>query len=171
MLALNFASMEEAPACIFVKGADASKAFKYTGVTPQEYMENAVGDGRFEELISPVFGEGSFVVGYQVERFLKPWLNTKFPDLFAQTEFLDVMDLAASRDINTGYPPGATSIKDFYEKIQLGLHCAGATHGYGYDLNSLAHRYLPSGAVETRYNPLRNKIINLWRVWSEMLEV
>jgi hypothetical protein len=168
LMSVNFASLEEAPACILLRGADAKKAFRFTGVKPSVYEAKAVGDGRFVEIVGTMFQDAPFLVGYRVDGFLRPWLKAKHPALFDACCIVDILSLARYRESNQPYPIACKNIQDFEETIEMGVAGMG---GYGYTMDALAHRYQPPGVVVEGPNLMQNKITNLWTVWKSMLEM
>jgi len=153
------------PTFIFVQGAQAAKAEPYTGVTEREYLERAVGEERFYELLREQLQGVEFFVSYWARLFIGQWFqsHTLLQGLSGMPLF-DVVEYVKLIENNESImPTTASTWEELCQRIQ-----APAIKGRGYGFEAVYNRVLgltpeAGGAI------FRNRLRDLHTLFSHLL--
>jgi len=124
--------LDGSPTYIFVQGADPNKVLPYTGVSAQEYGENAVGEERFYELLREQLQGVEFFVGYWAKLFIGKWFK-EHPLLqgLAGMPIFDVVDYVKLLERNESIM--LASANTWEELVQRLSAASPAGKGYGFE--------------------------------------
>jgi hypothetical protein len=162
LLSISIAKLGQEPTTIYVRGGDAARVQKYTGLYTDKYEKEAVGRARAFELLQDWLENTEFLVSYNTQKFFNPWIREHLLEL-SDFPCLDISSVAKLVDSREPFPD-VDSVCELSTRVEQAMpHLMS-----GYSVDALYKRFLP---VQVNDNiPLVNRIMNLYLLYLILLD-
>jgi len=153
------------PSYIFVQGADAEKALPYTGVSSREYLEQAVGEERFFELLRAELQGVEFFVSYWARLFIGRWFQTNaLLQGLAGVPIFDVVEYVKLLEHGEGILP---TTANNWEELNVRIQSPPARDkGYGFEA---VYRRVTGADPQAGGEIFKNRLLDLHRLFTILL--